>query len=247
MELKINYLPEKYENILLPLITINPKLVLGGSLALHILDIMDYDFNNRKPDLDFSLLEPLTEEELIIIKDFFNLDFIIRRNDYETEIEEVDGNLKHKFKKNKSVSHFLTKDIIQLFKPNLITHINGSNLESDGSEHWDKEYIIDFFNKTYLPNKELIKIPYKDFELRLTHPSYILSHKSKYAYDNRVGKQYKHFQDLQKINWKKYFTIIKKFQYKWVPTSNDPKSKKNKISHMEYHKDQLLDTIDMPF
>ncbi len=51
----------------------------------------------------------------------------------------------------------------------------------------------------------------------------------------------------REIYWKKYFTIIKKFQYKWVPTSNDPKSKKNKISHMEYHKDQLLDTIGIPF
>ena len=245
MELKINYLPEKYENILLPLITINPKLVLGGSLALHILDIMDYDFNNRKPDLDFSLLEPLTEEELITLKDFFGLDFIIRRNDYETEIEQVDGIPIHRFKKNKSVSHFLTKDIIQLYKPNLITHGDWVNLELDGEEHWDKEYIIDFFNKTYLPNKELIKISYKDFELRLTHPSYILSHKSKYAYDNRVGKQYKHFQDLQKINWKKYFQIIKLFTAKFeeIPSGGA------KISHYEFDNSsiQLLDTIGMPF
>jgi len=83
MELKINHLPEKYENIILPLMTINPKLVLGGSLALHLLDIMDYDFENRKPDLDFSLLEPLTEEELLSCKDFFDLSFITKRNDYE--------------------------------------------------------------------------------------------------------------------------------------------------------------------
>ena len=55
MNFKINYLPEKYESIIMPLMNMSDKLVLGGSLALHILDIMDYDFDNRKPDMDFSL------------------------------------------------------------------------------------------------------------------------------------------------------------------------------------------------
>ena len=204
MKLKLNYLPEKYDNIILPLMTINPKLVLGGSLALHILDIMDYDFSNRKPDIDFSLLEPLTEEELLLSKDFFNLDFLLRNRDYD--IDDTIGEDEHPSKrlKPKPLSYFINKDIIQLYKPNL-------NGKPDGVEHWDKEYIIDFFNNTYLPKKELVVIDYKDFELKLSHPSYILSHKSKYAYDSRVGKQFKHFQDLQKINWDKYFPIVKTF------------------------------------
>jgi hypothetical protein len=221
MELKINYLPEKYEDIILPLMTINPKLVLGGSLALHLLDIMDYDFTNRKPDLDFSLLEPLTEEELLSCKDFFDLSFIIRGNDYETE--PVDDNLHHEFPKIKTASHFLTKDIIQLYK------------QAKGGEHWDKEYIIDFFNKDYLPSKEMVKIQYKDFELRLTHPSVILSHKSKYAYDIRVGKQFKHFQDLQTINWEKYFQITKRFTAKWEFVNEESKIGYQKISCYIYN------------
>ena len=75
MNLKVNYLPEKYEDIILPLMSMSDKLVLGGSLALHILDIMDYDFTNRKPDIDFSLREALTEHELSVIKDFYELSF----------------------------------------------------------------------------------------------------------------------------------------------------------------------------
>ena len=75
MNFKVNYLPEKYENIILPLMNMSDKLVLGGSLALHILDIMDYDFDNRKPDMDFSLKEALTEHELSVIKDFYELSF----------------------------------------------------------------------------------------------------------------------------------------------------------------------------
>ena len=217
MELKLNYLPEKYESIIIPLMTMSDKLVLGGSLALHILDIMDYDFDKRKPDIDFSLREPLTEHELSVIKDFYGLTFITRHNDYTTSINSYNDISKEQLRKGieeieklnpKPVKHFLNKDIIQLFKPNL-------NTQADGTEHWDKEYIIDFFNSTYLPKKELVIIDYKGYELRLSHPSYILSHKSKYAYDSRVGKQYKHFQDLEKIDWKKYFTIVKRIEPKF--------------------------------
>lgn len=192
-EFKINHLPEKYEDIILPLITINPKLVLGGSLALYIMDIMEYDFNNRKPDLDFSLLEPLVEEDLLNIKDFFNLEYKLGYNDYDKEYAHPTSPTDFEIK-IKPLTYFLTKDLIQLYKTN-----------NEGTT----DYIIDFFNSSYLPKKELVIIKYKDFDLRLSHPSYILSHKSKYAYDVRVGKQFKHFQDLQQIDWKKYFNIIK--------------------------------------
>lgn len=225
MNFKVNYLPEKYENIILPLMTMSNKLVLGGSLALYILDIMDYDFANRKPDIDFSLREPLIEHELSIIKNFYELDFIIRKNDYN--IETIVCNDEQKITKqiSKPIQHFLTKDIIQLYKFN-------PNAQHNGDLNFDKEYIIDFFNSTYLPKRELIIIDYKGYELRLSHPSYILSHKSKYAYDNRVGKQYKHFQDLQKIDWAKYFAIIKKIE----PKYNEYKSESGNIySKLEYY------------
>ena len=224
MNFKVNYLPEKYENIILPLMNMSDKLVLGGSLALHILDIMDYDFDNRKPDMDFSLREALTEHELSVIKDFWQLEFIMRRNDYNVEMVPHDDETIEQRQTPKSVQHFLTKDIIQLYKPSL-------NAEPDEREHWDKEYIIDFFNSTYLPKRELITIDYKGYELRLSHPSYILSHKSKYAYDNRVGKQYKHFQDLQQIDWKKYFAIVKKIE----PKYDEFKTEKGHIGHRLSH------------
>jgi hypothetical protein len=34
----------------------------------------------------------------------------------------------------------------------------------------------------------------------------------KYATDNRVGKQHKHFQDIKSIDWKEYFKIVKRIQ-----------------------------------
>ena len=224
MNFKVNYLPEKYESIILPLMTMSDKLVLGGSLALHILDIMDYDFDNRKPDIDFSLREALTEHELSVIKDFYELSFIMRRNDYNVETIEHEDHLMEQRQIVKPVQHFLTKDIIQLYK-------RDPNAQPDGIEHWDKEYIIDFFNSTYLPKRELVVIDYKGYELRLSHPSYILSHKSKYAYDSRVGKQFKHFQDLQKIDWKKYFAIVKKIEPKYDEYKNEEGYTSQRLAH----------------
>ena len=242
MNFKVNYLPEKYENIILPLMTMSDKLVLGGSLALHILDIMDYDFNNRKPDMDFSLREALTEHELSVIKDFYELSFVMRRNDYNVEVIEHEDHFKEHHQIPKPVQHFLTKDIIQLYKPD-------PNAQPDGAEHWDKEYIIDFFNNTYLPKRELVVIDYKGYELRLSHPSYILSHKSKYAYDNRVGKQYKHFQDLQKINWDKYFTIVKRIQPKYDQFETECGFISQKLAHYTWthiNKEKKCDE-ELPF
>jgi hypothetical protein len=231
MNFKVNYLPEKYESIILPLMTMSDKLVLGGSLALHILDIMDYDFDNRKPDIDFSLREALTEHELSVIKDFYELSFIMRRNDYNVEIVAHEDSFHEEQKIQtqtpKPVQHFLTKDIIQLYKPDPNAQPDHTNY----SEHWDKEYIIDFFNSTYLPKRELVTIDYKGYELRLSHPSYILSHKSKYAYDNRVGKQFKHFQDLQKIDWKKYFAIVKKIEPKYDEYKNEEGYTSQRLAH----------------
>lgn len=227
MPFKINHLPEKYENIILPLISINPKLVLGGSLTLYVLDIIGYDFDNRKPDLDFNLLEALTEEELISIKDFFNLKLRVGRNDYEVVVENV--NTCYKIK-SRPISHFLSKDLIQLDK-----------LSEEGI--WEHEYTIDLFNSSYLPKKEHIIIKYKEFDLKLTHPSIILSYKSKYAYDPRVGKQYKHFQDLQKIDWKKYFQITKRFVANYTPNNSENFAY---ISHYYVREDLPFDITSSP-
>ena len=67
MEHLLNRLPERWEEKIIPLMTIHNKFVLGGSLALYILKMMEYDFGKRKPDLDFSLTEPFEEEEFLTL------------------------------------------------------------------------------------------------------------------------------------------------------------------------------------
>ncbi len=171
MEHLINKLPQHWEDRIIPLMTINDKLVLGGSIALHILKIMDYDFNKRTPDLDFSLTEPFEEKEFLTLLDFFNLSVIRGVNDYGE-----DGHPTQKFHPSKS----LEKELIML----------ESNLVIDPSEtNWKHMYYrVDFFNKNYLKKKDWFELDYFGTPIKLTHPSIILAAKMMYGTDNRVGK-----------------------------------------------------------
>lgn len=201
-EFKINELPQKYEDIIIPLFNMSDKFVLGGSLALYMFNIMDYDFNGRSPDIDLSILESLTEEELVTVRDFFNLEFDIKSGDYDT-IADEDGNILSTT--IKPPSYFLNKELIQLVK---------GEVNVDGMQNTITK--IDIFNNHILRAKDSVHIKYKgEYTLRLTHPSIILAYKSQYAYDNRVNKQYKHFEDIQKIDWKKYFPIVNHMEYVW--------------------------------
>ena len=201
----VHNLPQKYDDIILPLTNLSDKLILGGSLGLYVMGIVEYDFKNRKPDIDFSLTEPLTEDELLVFKDFFNLNYVIGRGDYDTT--EVDG---YKMKgDNKTDKHFAQKELIQLCK-----HTTEWVIPSGDNGYI--EYTVDFFNSQYIKPKDIVYVDYNGAKLKVNHPSITLSHKSRYAYDNRVGKQYKHFQDIGAIDWKKHFAIVKKIKSQWV-------------------------------
>ena len=207
-------LPQKYEDIILPIFNINEKYVLAGSLALYIMRLMEYDFTGRTPDIDFGLKEALTEDDLSVMQDFFNLELVISQGDYD--VIPVDETFTET--KTKSIKHFSTKELIQLRKwgPKSSTIMVTRPV-----------YTVDLFNSNYLKPKDVIHIPYKEYTLRVTHPSVILSHKSKYAYDPRVGKQYKHFDDIKKMDWDNYFKIVKR-----VRTVYD--SEKSKCTHSEF-------------
>lgn len=199
MERKINRLPLLWEDRILSLIAVNNKLVLGGSVALHILDIMKYNFKNRTPDLDFSLTEAFTEDEFSVFIDFFNLKIQPTIDDYDI----TDGT-----SKPLNIPDILKKELILLE-----TNIPYINL---GGDEWNKEkkkyYKVDFFNNYYLKKKDWFELDYFGTPIKLTHPSIIFSAKMKYATDSRVGKQYKHFKDIRDINWDNYFPIVKGIQ-----------------------------------
>jgi hypothetical protein len=223
--LNIVPLPSNIEEIVYPLLGMCDKLVLGGSLGLYVMDIMDYDFNKRKPDIDFSLTEPLTAEELNTIKDFFQLGFVLGNNDYDFESVQASPT-GDKIIKTKSAEHFLTKELIQL-----------SKLDEKGNVL----YTIDFFNSQYMKSKDVVevRIPFQDnpsskFPLLVNHPALTISYKARYAYDTRVGKQFKHWEDIEKIDKKKYFKILKKIKSKRIKSTTTDTSSKDSYQIKTY-------------
>jgi hypothetical protein len=219
-------LPSNIEEIVYPLLGMCDKLVLGGSLGLYVMDIMDYDFNKRKPDIDFSLTEPLTAEELNTIKDFFQLEFVLGSNDYDFESVSASLTEDETIRKTKPAEHFLTKELIQLRK---------------FDENRNVLYTLDFFNSQYIKPKDVIevRIPFKEaphtyFPLRVNHPAITISYKARYAYDTRVGKQFKHWDDIEKIDKKKYFKIIKKIKSKKIKSTTTDTSFKDSYQIKTY-------------
>jgi hypothetical protein len=217
-------LPSNIEEIVYPLLGMCDKLVLGGSLGLYVMDIMDYDFNKRKPDIDFSLTEPLTAEELNTIKDFFQLEFVLGSNDYDVEITPASPTEDKII--TKSTEHFLTKELIQLRK---------------FDENKNVLYTIDFFNSQYIKPKDIVEVriafkeaPYTYFPLRVNHPAITISYKARYAYDTRVGKQFKHWEDIEKIDKKKYFKILKKIKSKRIKSTTTDTSSKDSYQIKTY-------------
>jgi hypothetical protein len=207
---KINQLPPLYEDVILPLMSFNDNLVLGGSLSLYILDIMDYDFKNRKSDLDFSLNRPFKEDEFDGFVDFFKFEVLRSMSDYDVEYEK-DTLVK---RTPKSTTHILQKHLIQVNK----------TIDDDRDI-----LTIDFFNQHYLEIKDIIEVDYFGTTIKLNHPSVTFSAKMKYASDNRVGKQYKHFQDIRSIDWIKYFNILKFITPKFIITVDKDNEKWNKL------------------
>ena len=206
----VKTLPQKYDDIIFALTSVNDKLILGGSLGLYVMGVIEYDFKNRKPDIDFSLTEPLTEEELLTLKDFFNLELVVTHGDYD--FIQINPNEDQTIK-TKPISHFTQKELIQLRK-------NSTEWVVPSGDSGYVEYTIDFFNSQYIKQRDIVYVDYNGIKLKVNHPSITLSHKSRYAYDNRVGKQYKHFKDIGDINWKKYFQIVKSIKSQWVDDKN---------------------------
>jgi hypothetical protein len=200
MEYLINKLPQTWEDRIIPLMTLNDTFVLGGSLALLILKVINYNFKERTPDLDFSLTEPFEEQKFLTLIDFFNLSVVRGVNDYGDDGHPI---------YNLNPKTVLEKELIMLeYSGNIVKAIEENKLD----EYQEKYYRVDFFNNNFLKRKDWFELDYFGTTIKITHPSVILSAKMKYATDNRVGKQHKHFQDIKSIDWKEYFKIVKRIQ-----------------------------------
>ena len=172
------FMPEEIWSKIRVLTSIQPKLVLAGSLSLHALHLVSLDFNNRTPDFDFALREPLTEDEFLIMKSLFNL------KTFESKYEED---------KTTHESDILKRDLI-VFADEKLNCIDVFN----------KEYQNDM-NKLYPVNFGNHITPHIVY---CQHPSITISHKMKYAFLENYYKKDKHRDDCIDLLCKNYNRII---------------------------------------
>jgi len=172
------FMPEEIWSKIRVLTSIQPKLVLAGSLSLHALHLVSLDFNNRTPDFDFALREPLTEDEFLIMKSLFNLKTFESKYEEDKTIHESD---------------ILKRDLI-VFADEKLNYIDVFN----------KEYQNDM-NKLYPVNFGNHITPHIVY---CQHPSITISHKMKYAFLENYHKKDKHRDDCIDLLCKNYNRII---------------------------------------
>ena len=171
-----------YENFLKTALNIQPKLIISGTLGLKLCGI----FKEREVgDLDFNLTEPLTEDEVLIFKDFFNLTPTMGKKVYNEDLS-----------KTWDVKKALLNPLLIQFQK--YPKIKGNPISWNPN---DKTYKIDIFLNGNLSKKEIILIDllFKDgtkIPCKVAYPPYILSHKAKLAFDPKCPGHTKHYYDI---------------------------------------------------
>lgn len=165
-----------------------PKLILAGSVSLHVLGIEPLSFKDRKPDLDFALTEPLTEEEFLILKSM--LDLKSSSNQYEIDQDDIK-----------------TQDILK--RKTIFLHHEKLGLNID---IFNSEYNNDFRYNSY----NLYPINFGNMSephiVYVQHPSVTISHKMKYAFIPGYAKHKKHFSDCVDYLCKSYDKSMSKIK-----------------------------------
>jgi hypothetical protein len=200
----------KIESIIIPMIKVQPKLLLTGSLSLYMLDIL----KRKSNDVDLGLKESLTKEELELLINFFELKIASSSSDVDEYSNSVST-------RPKTIDELLKCDIMSF----LVKNPMWKNGDMDETKDEAKEdmylFKIDIFNKVLVEDKDIIVVNYEftsptsvntNITIPLCHPSIPISYKAKYAFDPRVSSSYKHSNDLKDLllNLQSYFEVIKK-------------------------------------
>ena len=176
---------EAFDKYLLPLLAMNDKFVLTGSLSLKLLGFEPLD---KVGDFDIGLTSAFTEEEFTTIKNFFG---------FFTSYGEKYGNVPDK----------------KEFDPNAHLWQFSKHWEINVNEELSRstEIKIDIFNDEMLRKKDIIEIYFGDFPIRLIHPSVTYSYRMRYALDQRGSTTFKYWERMDEFmkNAKQYYLKIR--------------------------------------
>jgi len=214
---------EAFEKYLLPLLAMNEKFVLTGSLSLKLLGFEPLD---KVGDFDIGLTSAFTEEEFITVKNFFG---------FYTSYGERYGHEPDK----------------KEFDPNAHLWQFGKHWEVSVDDTYNRtaEIKIDIFNDEMLRKKDIIEVWYDDFEVRLVHPSITLSYRMRYALDIRSSSTYKYWERMKKFmdDAKSYYHHVRKvskmiervYEHNW--NIEDDKEKINRIRNLIVNREANAD------
>ena len=176
---------EAFDKYLLPLLAMNDKFVLTGSLSLKLLGFEPLD---KVGDFDIGLTSAFTEEEFTTIKNFFG---------FFTSYGEKYGHVPDK----------------KEFDPNAHLWQFSKHWEINVNEELSRstEIKIDIFNDEMLRKKDIIEIYFDDFPVRLIHPSVTYSYRMRYALDQRSSTTFKYWERMDHFmkNAKQYYLKIR--------------------------------------
>ena len=176
---------EAFDKYLLPLLAMNDKFVLTGSLSLKLLGFEPLD---KVGDFDIGLTSAFTEEEFTTIKNFFG---------FFTSYGEKYGHVPDK----------------KEFDPNAHLWQFSKHWEINVNEELSRstEIKIDIFNDEMLRKKDIIEIYFGDFPIRLIHPSVTYSYRMRYALDQRGSTTFKYWERMDEFmkNAKQYYLKIR--------------------------------------
>lgn len=177
---------EAFDKYLLPLLAMNDKFVLTGSLSLKLLGFEPLD---RVGDFDLGLTSKFTEEEYNTIKNFFGF-YSSYGEKYGTE-----GTDKREFNPDAHLWQF-QKDW---------------SVDEDNFLARQAEIKIDIFNDEMLRKKDIIEIWFDDFPVKLIHPSITYSYRMRYALDQRGSTTFKYWERMDHFmkNAKQYYLKVR--------------------------------------
>lgn len=179
---------EVFEKYILPMLAMNDKFLLTGSLSLKLLG---FEPIGEIGDFDFGLLSKFTEEDYHNLKSFFNLHDNIHDNNYGDTSDKP-----FKFDENAHLWQFSKHWSEPTDNPNI-----------------DKSmfFKLDIFNDEIIRNRDIITIYYDDFPIRLVHPSITLSYRMRYALDIRSSNAFKYWERMKAFidNAKSYYNQLR--------------------------------------
>lgn len=184
-------MPSNFEEYVIPIMNIlKDKLVLTGSLSLRLLGVPFIRKELKSSDFDFGLRAPLTIDEFVHFKDFFEL-----QSNFEDQ-EKYNAEDENREPRPYTPEIELSNRLITLKK-----------IKYNSDNGLDLVYKMDIFNCDYMLPKDIIGIEYKGYTIPVVHPGITISYKTKYAFRNH---HHKHYEDLKHLieNYKQYNNII---------------------------------------